>query len=103
LQSLRPVFFKINLPVKETISKKEQQLRPNETELHTGLRICNSNQWKGPETILSLAFSTGLVMGAQGQGRASAAKAGPHPASGGGDRPSSRAAGWWQLESNRSP
>lgn len=38
-QSLRPVLFKMNLPVKETISKKEQQLMPNETELHRCISV----------------------------------------------------------------
>lgn len=47
--------------------------------MHTG--ICKGYQWKCPESILHLAFSRGLGSGAQGQGRASAAKGGPHPAS----------------------
>lgn len=59
-QSLRPVLFKRNLPVKETISKTEQQLMPNETELHrcipVSARVISGSvlrafyTWPSPET-----------------------------------------------------
>lgn len=59
--------------------------------MHIG--ICRGNQWKGPESIRCPAFSTGLFLGAQGQGRASAGKGGA-PGS---------ATGWLQPGSNPRP